>query len=138
MLQKLQNSKAPATNLITGFWYKNLMFYKADLVHIFQDTLKSHKELPSPLTRARTQLLPKNENTHIAKNYRPIACKNLMIKLYTSYINTFVQQYCKIINIVYTEQAASKRGVLGYPEQLLINKTVLNDVKQNRRNLFTV
>ena len=114
------------------------MFYKADLVHIFQDTLKSHKELPSPLTRARTQLLPKNENTHIAKNYRPIACKNLMIKLYTSYINTFVQQYCKIINIVYTEQAASKRGVLGYPEQLLINKTVLNEVKQNRRNLFTV
>ena len=54
------------------------MFYKADLVYIFQNTLKGHKELPSWLTRARTHVLPKNENTHIAKNYRPIACQNLM------------------------------------------------------------
>ena len=84
VLKKLQNGKAPGTDLIVGFWYKNLMFYKADLVYIFQNTLKGHKELPSWLTRARTQLLPKNENTHIAKNYRPIACQNLMFKLYTS------------------------------------------------------
>ena len=67
VLKKLQNGKAPGTDLIVGFWYKNLMFYKADLVYIFQNTLKGHKELPSWLTRARTQLLPKNENTHIAK-----------------------------------------------------------------------
>ena len=114
------------------------MFYKADLVYIFQNTLKGHKELPSWLTRARTQLLPKNENTHIAKNYRPIACQNLMFKLYTSCINTFVQQHCEMNNIVTTEQAGGKRGVWGCLEQLLINKTFLNEVKQNRRNLVTV
>ena len=113
------------------------MFYKADLVHIFQDTLKGHKELPSWLTRSRTQLLSKNENTHTAKNYRPIACQNLMFKLNTSCINTFVQQHCEINNIVTTEQAGGKRGVWGCIEQLLINKNVLNEVKQNRRNLVT-
>ena len=43
------------------------MFHIADLVCIFQDTLKGHKELPSWLTKARTQLLLKNENTYIAK-----------------------------------------------------------------------
>ena len=138
VLKKLQNDKAPGTDLIVGFWYKNLMFYKADLVYIFQNTLKGHKELPSWLTRARTQLLPKNENTHIAKNYRPIACQNLMFKLYTSCINTFVQQHCEMNNIVTTEQAGGKRGDWGCLEQLLINKTVLNEVKQNRRNLVTV
>ena len=105
------------------------MFYKADLVYIFQNTLKGHKELPSWLTRARTQLLPKNENTHIAKNYRPIACQNLMFKLYTSCINTFVQQHGEMNNIVTTEQAGGKSGVWGCLEQLLINKTVLNEVK---------
>ena len=83
-------------------------------------------------------MLPKNENTHIAKNYRPIACQNLMFKLYTSCINTFVQQHCEMNNIVTTEQAGGKRGVWGCLEQLLINKTVLNEVKQNRRNLVTV
>ena len=41
------------------------MFYKADLVHIFEDTLKGHKELPSWLTTARTQLLPKNQKTTV-------------------------------------------------------------------------
>ena len=49
------------------------MFCKADLIYIFQDTLKGHKELPSWRTTACTQLLPKNENTYTAKNYRPIA-----------------------------------------------------------------
>ena len=73
VLKKLQNGKAPGTDLIVGLWYKNLMFYKADLVHIFRDILKGHKELSSWLTRARTQLLLKNKNKLTAKNYRPIA-----------------------------------------------------------------
>ena len=80
-----------------------------------QDTLKSHKELSSWLTRARTQWLPKNGNTHIAKNYRPIACQILMLKLHTSCINTFMQEHCEINNIVTTEQAGDKRGVWGCP-----------------------
>ena len=109
MLKKLQNGKAPGPDLIVGFWYKNLMFYKADLVHI---------------------LLLKNKNTHIAKNYRPIGCQNLMFKLYTSCIDTFVQQHCEINTIITTEQAGGKRGVSGCLEQLLINKTALNEVKQ--------
>ena len=58
VFKNVQNGNAPGTDLIVGFWYKNLMFYKADIVHIFHDTLKGHKELPSWLTRARTQLLP--------------------------------------------------------------------------------
>ena len=40
VLKKVENGKAPGTDVIAGFWYKNLMFYKADHVYIFQDTLK--------------------------------------------------------------------------------------------------
>ena len=40
VLKKLQNCKAPGMDIIVGFCYKNLLFYKADLVHIFQNTLK--------------------------------------------------------------------------------------------------
>ena len=83
-------------------------------------------------------MLPENENTHIVKNYISTACQNLMFKLCTSCINTFVQEDCEINNIVTTEQAGGKRGVWGSTEQLLINKTVLNEVKQNRRNLVTL
>ena len=34
-LKNLQNGKMPGSDLIVGFWYKNLMFYKADRVYIF-------------------------------------------------------------------------------------------------------
>ena len=61
-----------------------------------------------------------------------------MFKLYTGHINTFVQEHCEINNIVTTEQAGGKRGVWGCLEQLLIHKTVLNEVKQNRQNLVTI
>ena len=53
-----------------------------------------------------------------------------MFKLYTSCINTFVQQRCEVNNIVTTEQAGGKQGVWGCLEQLLINKTVLNEVNK--------
>ena len=45
MLKKFQSGKATGTDLIVGFWYKNLMLYKADLLHIFEDIFKGHKEL---------------------------------------------------------------------------------------------
>ena len=45
VLKKFQSGKATGTDLIVGFWYKNLMLYKADLLHIFEDIFKGHKEL---------------------------------------------------------------------------------------------
>ena len=73
------------------------MFYKADLVCMFQVTLKGHKKLLSWLTIGRTQLLPKYEYTHITKNYRPIAYQNIIFKLYTSCINTFDKSIVKLM-----------------------------------------
>ena len=68
------------------------MFYKADLIYIFQDTLKGHKELPSWRTTACTQLLPKNENTYTAKNYRPIAqfTPVVLILLYNNIVKLII------------------------------------------------
>ena len=46
-----------------------------------------------------------------------------MLKLYTSYINQFLEHHCEVNDIVTTEQAGGKKEVWGCPEQLLINKT---------------
>ena len=67
----------------------------------------------------------------LSKNYHPIACQNLMFKLYTSCINTFLQEHCEINDIVTTEQVGGNWDVWGCLEQLLINKSILNEVKQN-------
>ena len=35
------------------------------------------------MAKAKTILLPKNDQTNWTKNYRPIALQNIMLKLYT-------------------------------------------------------
>ena len=61
-----------------------------------------------------------------------------MYKIYTGCLNGFLQDHCERNNIITNEQAAGKKGVWGCTEQLLINKTILKEVKRLRRNLVTV
>ena len=68
----------------------------------------------------------------IQKNYRTIVCQNIMLKLYTSCINRFLQNHCEINKIITAEQAGGKKDVWGCLEQLMVNKMILDEViKQN-------
>ena len=80
----------------------------------------------------------KNKNTHLAENYRPIACQSIISKLCTSCINQFLQDHCDSNKIVTDEQAGGKKKVWGCLEQLIINKTILGQVIKNRRSLITI
>ena len=51
-----------------------------------------------------------------------------MLKLYTGCINQFLQDHCKRSNIITAEQAGGKKEVWGCLEQLMINKTILEEV----------
>ena len=85
-----------------------------------------------------TILLPKNPNTHQAKNYRPIACLNTTYKLFTGILNIFVEDHCTSNNIITLEQAGGKKGSWGCIDQLLINKMVMDEVRTHRRNIFVM
>ena len=60
-----------------------------------------------------------------------------MYKIYTGYINVHLQDHCENNAIITDQQAAGKKGVWDCAEQLLINNMILNEVKHNRRNLYT-
>ena len=81
--------------------------------------------------------MAKNSNTHQAKNYRPIACENIMMKVYTGCLALLIEEHCVDNNIIFPEQAGAKEGMWGCTDQLLINKVVNDEVKQHR-NLCTV
>ena len=70
--------KSPGRDRITLFWYKKLYFYRGKLTKLYQSTYNGKEHLPPWLPQARTKLTAKNEITNITKNYRPMACLNLM------------------------------------------------------------
>ena len=95
-------------------------------------------DFPVWLITTRTALHSKNERTKEAKSYRAIACQNILFKIYTGIISSFVQDHCQSNGITADEQAGEKSGSWGCKDQLLINKAVNEDVKKNRKNLFTI
>ena len=139
-INKLKPNKVPGRDMITGYWYKQLNFYRSDLTKLYNSALVNDHVLPTWLLTAKTTLLPKNNDTHIAKNYRPIALLNMMCKIYTSCINMFLADHVlhNSPNIITNEQTGEKRDTWGTTEQLLIDKSILKEVKNSRRNLVTV
>jgi len=138
VINRINPSKIPGRDLISGFWYKNLEYYRKNLMTLFQNTYDGEIDFPNWLSLAKTTLIPKNEKTHIPKNYRPIACLNLMYKIYTGCLNSFLQEHCIRNNNITPEQAGGKPEVWGCIEQLLLNKSILNEVKHKKRNLITI
>ena len=135
VISKIQNNKAPGIDRITGFWYKSLHSYCHELVLLFNKAFSGLIDILEWLARALTRLLPKNDETENPKNYRPIACQNIMLKLYTSCINRFLQDYCEINKTITTEQAGGKKDVWGCLEQLMINKMILDEVIKHKRSV---
>ena len=109
VISELQNNKSPGIDGIINYWFKNLNFYINDLVKLFNSILNNEVDIPTWFTRARTKLTVINSNTRLGKNYRPNACQNIISKLYTSYINQFLQDHCDSNKIVSDEQAGRRR-----------------------------
>ena len=106
------------------------------MIELFDKVFKHELDIPEWLIVSKTTLLPKNKNTHMEKNYRPIACLNTMYKLYTGMLNLFMEDHCITNEVITIEQAGGKKGSWGCSDQLLINKMVLDEVRRHRRNLF--
>ena len=100
--------------------------------------LNNTKRIPELLAQAETVLLPKNAETQVAKNCQPIACLNIIYKLYTSCLNMFLCDHCEMNNIITSEQAGGKKNIWGTTELLLLNRTVLKEARSKRLNLYAV
>ena len=83
-------------------------------------------------------MLPETNDTNDPKNYRPIACKNNMLKIYMAIIAQIVNEHCVKNNVITLNQAGGKSGSWGYIDQLLINEMITEEVITNRRNLMSI
>ena len=119
VLYKMKNNGAPDNDLIS----LNMVY-------------EQNGTLPEWLVTCRTVLLPKSNETAQAKNYRPTTYQNITYKLFTGMINSFIIDHCTTNNIITPDQAGGKQGSWGCTDQLLINKMILDEAKQHRRNLL--
>ena len=44
-IKKLQNRKYPRNDLIVGYWYKNLTFYRNDLAELYDNNISGPTEI---------------------------------------------------------------------------------------------
>ena len=53
-LSKIQNNKMPGRDMIIGFWYKKLQFYRPYMVSLFQKILSGEYDFPAEIVLAKT------------------------------------------------------------------------------------
>ena len=131
----MRNNGSPGNDLTSTYWIKKLTSTHKPLVCQFNMVYEQNGTLPEWLVSGRTVLLPKSSKTAQAKNYRPIACQNITCKLFIGMINSFIIDHCTTNNIIMPKQAGGKQGSWECTDELLINKMILDEAKQHRRNL---
>lgn len=106
------------------------------MAQLFDRIMKGIEPVESWFTTGMVILIPKNENTEEPKNWRPIACLPTMYKLLTSVIsNELYSRHCDKNEILEPEQRGCRRRARGCKDHLMINKAILEDAHQCKKNL---
>ena len=80
-------------------------------------------------------LIPKTKCLEDEKNYRPITCLNTSYKIMTGVVAKYMREHM-IENEIWDEgQLGAVEGVLGIVDQLIIDRCIMDEVKQYHRNL---
>ncbi len=87
-----KNWKAPGPDNIQGFWIKYLVAVKECLLETFQEWLKYPSLIPDEMLKGKTTLLFKGGESTQPKNYRPITCLNIVLKVFTTIIKNKIER----------------------------------------------
>ena len=101
----------------------------------FNDMLNNPNTIPNWLTEGTTFLLHKSSETTNPKNYRPITCLPTIYKVLTSILSDRILAHLEMHDLLPTEQKGCKKGSYGCKDQLLINKMILEDCSNHKKNL---
>ena len=103
------NNKALGRDRIVMYWLKKLTSTHGYFLNILISLNRNEIQMPLWLSTTRTALLAKSSEMNRPENYRLIALQNNMYKIYTSILNYFLEDHCRVNNILGTEQAAAKK-----------------------------
>ena len=80
-------------------------------------------------------LFPKTKDLTDKKNYCPIRCLNALYILLTGLVGKYLRKYTMENDIWNEGQLGAVAGVLGTVDQLIIDKSIMEEIYAYRRNL---
>ena len=117
---------------VQGYWLKHLTTLHSRIADQMNDMIINGYEVPRWITTGNTVLCQKDPNRGSpVDNYRPISCLSLMWKLMTGIILTAIYSYLESNDRLPTEQKVCRKKCRGTNDQLLIDKTVMNDCRKD-------
>ena len=119
----------------SGFWVKRIICLHSDLTRNYNLLVQDPDSVPEWLSQGITTLIPKNDKTDQAKNYRPITCLSVFYKTLTSVIKQRIEGHLIQGNLMASEQKGCQQGSFGAKDHLLINKLLTEDCKASHRSL---
>ena len=134
-LKHFANHKKPGIDKVSNFWLKQLTALHQHYSNCFNRLLKGNETAPSWLMEGDTSLIPKTTETQLPKKYRPICCLTTTYKLFTGLIADSIYDHLSSGNYLEKEQTGCRRSCFGTKDQLLLNKTILEDCRKRQRNL---
>ena len=134
-LGKRKGWTAPGIDGIQNYWWKMLELAQEALTRAFTKIKEDNKNIPVWWPTGRTVLIPKTKCLEDEKNYRPITCLNTSYKIMTGVVAKYMREHM-IENEIWDEgQLGTVEGVLGTVDQLIIDRCIMDEVKQYHRNL---
>ena len=120
---------------IQNYWWKKFESAQKALTRAFTKLKEDNSMIPISWPTGRKVLLPKTKNLEDEKYYRPITCLNTSYKIMTGVIAKYMREHTLENDIWDEGQLGAVEGVLGTVDQLIIDRCIMEEVKQYHRNL---
>ena len=112
-LKRMGNWKSPGTDQVYGFWVKRIICLHSDLTRNYNLLVQDPDSVPDWLSQGITTLIPKNDKTDQAKNYRPVTCLSVFYKTLTSVIKQMIEGHLSQGNLMASEQKSCWQDSFG-------------------------
>ena len=135
ILKRISNWKTPGHDGIHGFWFNKFTSIH-DRLALKMNRCLQDAQVPDWMTKRKTTLIQKDPSKGTApNNYRPITCLPMMWQILTAQIREKIYYSLISRRLFPNEQKGCRKGSRGTAELLYIDKHILNESKNRRKNI---
>ena len=135
IIKRRKNWSAPGIDGIQNFWWKKFHGVWEALERTMNKWADQPESTPEWLMLGRTVLLPKIDDLSFEEDYRPITCLNTSYKLFSGLLGGYMRTHAENNEIWDEGQLGATEDVLGTVDQLLVDKCIVDEVREHKRNL---